>query len=88
MFRAREHVASLLESEGVINDVTAAIAAVVVFETLVVGQGGLTESLVAFDVRFGLGRAVGLSSAGIVYKLLRADITPGSASVKRYHPHE
>ena len=77
--RVREHVASLLESEGIINDVTAAIAAVVVFEVLVIGEGGLTESLTAFGVRFGLGLAVGLSVAGIVYKLLQAEITPQNA---------
>ena len=77
--RVREHVASLLEGEGIINDVTAAIAAVVVFDVLVTGDGGLTESLVAFGVRFAVGVVAGLLIAGIVYKLLRADITPESA---------
>ena len=77
--RVREHVASLLESEGIINDVTAAIAAVVIFEVLVVGDGGLTETVVGFGVRFGLGVAVGLAIAGIVYKILRANVTPESA---------
>ncbi len=77
--RVREHVASLLESEGIINDVTAAIAAVVIFEVLVVGDGGLTETLVGFGIRFGLGVSVGLAIAGIVYKVLRANITPARA---------
>ena len=77
--RVREHVASLLEGEGIINDVTAAIGAVVIFEVLVVGDGGLSESLVGFGIRFGLGVAAGLLVAGIVYKVLQADITPESA---------
>ncbi len=77
--RVREHVASLLESEGIINDVTAAIGAVVVFDVLVTGDGGLAESLVAFGVRFGLGVTAGLAIAGLVYWVLRADITPESA---------
>ena len=77
--RVREHVASLLEGEGIINDVTAAIAAVVIFEVLVVGDGGLGESLIGFGVRFGLGVTVGMLIAGIVYKILKADITPESA---------
>ena len=77
--RVREHVASLLESEGIINDVTAAIAAVVIFEVLVVGNGGFTETLAGFGIRFGLGVAVGLAVAGIVYKILQAEITPERA---------
>ena len=77
--RVREHVASLLEGEGIINDVTAAIGAVVIFEVLVVGDGGLTESLIGFGIRFGLGVAVGMLIAGIVYRILRADITPENA---------
>lgn len=77
--RVREHVASLLESEGIINDVTAAITAVVVFDVLVIGTGGIVEGLTAFGVRFSLGVSVGLLVAGIVHRLLQADITPQSA---------
>jgi len=32
--RVRDHVATALETEGIVNDVTAAIVAVVIFETL------------------------------------------------------
>jgi len=76
--RLREHVSAAMEAEGIINDVTAAITAVVVFEVLVVGDGGLAESFYAFGLRFGLGVVVGLAVAAVVYRLLRADITPGN----------
>ena len=77
--RVREHVASLLEGEGIINDVTAAITAVVIFEVLVIGEGGLTESLIEFGIRFGIGVTIGILIAVIVYQVLKADITPESA---------
>ncbi|WP_442928616.1 cation:proton antiporter domain-containing protein [Natronomonas sp.] len=75
--RLREHVASALETEGIINDVTAAIAAVVIFEVFVVGDGSIVDGLTIFAVRFGLGIASGLVVAGAVYGVLRADLTPG-----------
>ena len=77
--RVREHVASLLEGEGIINDVTAAIGAVVIFEVLVVGDGGLAESLVGFGIRFAIGVVAGLLVAAAVYRIIKADITPESA---------
>jgi NhaP-type Na+/H+ or K+/H+ antiporter len=80
--RVREHVASAMESEGIINDVTAAVAAVVVFEVLVVGDGGTLESILGFLVRFGFGVIVGSIVAGIVYQLLTIEITPENAPQK------
>jgi len=77
--RVRPHVSSLLESEGIINDVTAAIAAVVVFDVFVTSDGGIAESVTAFGVRFGLGVTVGLLIAAVVYRILRANLTPESA---------
>ena len=75
----REHVASLLESEGIFNDVTAAIAAVVIFDVFVTGDGGLAAGVAGFAARFGLGVGVGLAIAGVVYAVINADITPGNA---------
>ena len=76
----REHVASALEAEGVINDVSAAIAAVVIFEVFVEHDGTLLEGLVTFLSRFGIGIA-----AGIVYVVLVRDLAPGnSPQVSRF----
>lgn len=77
--RVREHVASVLESEGLINDVTAAIAAVVIFEVFVDGDGSLLTGWVTFIQRFGTGVVVGIAVAGIVYLILTRDLAPGDA---------
>jgi NhaP-type Na+/H+ or K+/H+ antiporter len=59
--RVREHVAAALETEGIINDVSAAIAAVVVFETLLLDDLGVQSTLVAFVQRVGVGWGPGCS---------------------------
>jgi NhaP-type Na+/H+ or K+/H+ antiporter len=51
----RERVASTLETEGVVNDVTAAILAIVVFEYVLTGDQGVVTIVREFAVRFGLG---------------------------------
>ncbi len=75
--RVREHVASALETEGIINDVTAAIAAAVIFETMVLHDDPLVQSLFIFVEKLGVGLAAGLVAAGIVYVLIEAEVTPG-----------
>ncbi|MDS0281817.1 cation:proton antiporter [Haloarcula onubensis] len=75
----RDRVATALETEGIVNDVTAAIIAVVVFETLnpAAESDGL---LVAFAERLGIGLLVGLVVAGALYYALRfVDLSPGDA---------
>ncbi|WP_090379665.1 cation:proton antiporter domain-containing protein [Natronobacterium texcoconense] len=75
----RDHVAALLEGEGVINDVTAAILVVVVFEVLVAGNGGLSRLVVDFVARLFVGLAVGALVAGIVwYALSHGNLTPST----------
>ena len=76
----RDHVASTLETEGIINDVTAAIAAVVVFEVLVVGDGGLYRSVVEFLLRFAVGVGTGVVAAAVVYRLLGATVSSTDAT--------
>jgi NhaP-type Na+/H+ or K+/H+ antiporter len=75
----RDRVATALETEGIVNDVTAAIVAVVVFETL----NPATESdglLLAFTERLGTGLLIGLIVAGLLYYLLQyIDLSPGDA---------
>jgi NhaP-type Na+/H+ or K+/H+ antiporter/Trk K+ transport system NAD-binding subunit len=68
----RERVASTLETEGVVNDVTAAILAIVVFESVLLGPAGTTAGglLRALVVRFGLGVGVGVGVAVVVRYLL------------------
>ena len=75
----RDQVAAVLETEGIVNDVTAAITAVVLFETVnptVAGEGLIQ----GFALRLGEGLLVGLVVAGILYYLLRyVDLSPGAA---------
>ncbi|WP_256298150.1 cation:proton antiporter domain-containing protein [Haloarchaeobius salinus] len=67
----REHVSAALETEGIVNDVTAAIGAVVVFETLLLDDVGVSVTAFAFVERFGVGVASGLLAAVVIYGLLR-----------------
>ncbi len=78
----RDHVAAVLEGEGVINDVTAAILVVVVFNVLVDGDGGALSFLAEFSLRLALGLGVGAAiGAGIWLLLTRSDIAPGDAAL-------
>ncbi len=73
----RDHVAAVLEGEGVINDVTAAILVVVVFEVLIAGDGSLTHFVADFAWRLGVGLAFGALVAGTVWLVLsHGDLTP------------
>ncbi|SFR50467.1 sodium/proton antiporter, CPA1 family [Halogeometricum limi] len=77
---ARDRVEAALETEGIVNDVTAAILAVVIFEASV---EGVTESgalLTLFAERLGVGVVVGaLVAAVMVYALRYVDLSPGNA---------
>ncbi|MEF8900131.1 MAG: cation:proton antiporter [Halovenus sp.] len=76
--RVREHVAAALETEGIINDVTAAIAAVVIFETLLLDDLGVPATVLSFVERFGVGVGAGLLATLIIYLLLERNVAPGS----------
>jgi NhaP-type Na+/H+ or K+/H+ antiporter len=67
----RERVASTLETEGVVNDVTAAILAIVMFEYVLLGSQGLPTLVREFAVRFGLGILVGATVAAVLWYVLR-----------------
>ncbi len=77
--RVREHVAAALETEGIINDVTAAIAAVVIFETLLLDDLGVPATVLSFLERFGVGLVAGLLATGLIYYLVQHEITPEEA---------
>jgi NhaP-type Na+/H+ or K+/H+ antiporter len=66
----RERVASTLETEGVVNDVTAAILALVMFEYVLLGSSGIPTLVQKFSTRLGLGIVVGCLTAGVVWYLL------------------
>ncbi|MFC7133004.1 MULTISPECIES: cation:proton antiporter [Salinibaculum] len=75
----RDRVAAALETEGIVNDVSAAILAVVVFEVL--NPKSATTGLVEdFTARLGTGVLVGIVvAAGVYYMLLYIDLSPGDA---------
>jgi NhaP-type Na+/H+ or K+/H+ antiporter len=75
----RDRVAAALETEGIVNDVSAAIAAVVFFEVLNPGtsSAGIVQD---FTARLGTGVVVGIVVAAVVYYVLRfIDLSPGDA---------
>ncbi|GAA0647969.1 cation:proton antiporter domain-containing protein [Salarchaeum japonicum] len=75
----RDRVGAAMETEGVVNDVTAAILAIVVFE--VVNPSHASMGLVqSFASRLGAGIAIGALVAGVVWYLLRhVDLSAGGA---------
>lgn len=77
----RDRVGTALETEGIVNDVTAAILAVVVFEVVVLGDTfGTADIIVEFVMKLGKGIIVGAAVAGALWYLLRyVDLSPGNA---------
>ncbi|RDI72127.1 cation:proton antiporter domain-containing protein [Halopelagius longus] len=77
---ARDRVEAALEAEGIVNDVTAAILAVVIFEAIISGIGTAPELLTLFAERLGVGVIVGgLVTATVYYALRYVDLSPGNA---------
>ncbi|WP_418284322.1 cation:proton antiporter [Halorubrum sp. DTA46] len=77
----REHVASTLEAEGIFNDVTAAVLAIVVFETVVLSDEAAAIPS-GFLTRIVAGVGVGMVVASVVYLTLIKLDAPG-ADAKR-----
>jgi NhaP-type Na+/H+ or K+/H+ antiporter len=77
---ARDRVEAALETEGIVNDVTAAILAVVIFEAIIVGATEPNVLLTLFAERLGVGVVVGsLVAATLFYALRYVDLSPGNA---------
>jgi len=77
---ARDRVEAALETEGIVNDVTAAILAVVIFEAILAQEAGASIFVALFAERLGIGMLVGVVVGAIVYYLLRyVDLSPGNA---------
>ncbi|MFB6295690.1 MAG: cation:proton antiporter, partial [Halobacteriales archaeon] len=76
----RDRVATALETEGIVNDVTAAILAVVIFEALVAGVADPSAFVGLFASKLGTGVVVGLVVAGVLWYLLEhVDLSPDNA---------
>ena len=67
----RKRVEAALETEGIVNDVTAAILALVVYEFVVLNSGGLEDILIQFITRWGSGLFIGMIVALTAYYLLQ-----------------
>ena len=76
----RDRVAAALETEGIVNDVTAAILAIVLFEAVLESGSGFQVLLSSFASRLGIGLLVGaLASAILWYLLNHVDLSPSNA---------
>ncbi|XGI83933.1 cation:proton antiporter [Halorutilales archaeon Cl-col2-1] len=74
--RVREGVRGVLETEGIVNDVVAAILAVVIFEVALLGEasGGVLD---VFIQRIGVGVIFGILATAVDWYILRkTDISP------------
>lgn len=76
----RDRVGAALETEGIVNDVMAAILAVVIFDLAVQGETALPILLESFVARLGVGLLVGGITAAVIWYLLKyVDLTPSNA---------
>ncbi|WP_311170561.1 cation:proton antiporter [Halobellus ordinarius] len=76
----RDRVEAALETEGIVNDVTAAILAIVIFEAIRVGLDEPVALVPLFAERLGIGVVVGGVVAAILFYSLRyIDLSPGNA---------
>jgi len=71
VIEVREPVSAALETEGIVNDVTAAVASVVVFEVLVIGGGTAFDTAVVFIGHLSVGVASGIVVAFALVYILR-----------------
>ena len=74
----RDRVAAALETEGIVNDVSAAILAVVIFKLLTAQEVAPTAYLVEFIQRLSIGVFFGLLTAGVLWFLfVRSELSTG-----------
>ncbi len=74
----RDRVAAALETEGIVNDVSAAILAAVIFKLLASQEANPADYLIEFVQRLSVGVLIGLLTAGVLWFLLvRIDLPTG-----------
>ena len=77
---APERVSTLLRTEGLVNDVTAAIVSVAIFEAVTLQETDLVSFAEALLVRLGIGLLVGaVVAGGVWYVLTKVDFSPRNA---------
>jgi len=76
----RDRVAAALETEGIVNDVSAAILAIALFEMYRTPGASLDLFVQSFISRLGIGILVGVLASGILgYLLKHVDLSPTNA---------
>ncbi|WP_435334018.1 cation:proton antiporter domain-containing protein [Haloarchaeobius sp. TZWWS8] len=77
----RDRVEAVLETEGIVNDVTAAIMAVVIFEAILAPEASTVQDYARlFAERLGTGLLIGMAVAGVVWYVIRyVDLSPDNA---------
>ncbi len=77
----RKRVEAALETEGIVNDVSAAILALVVYEFVVIETHGFSSILTQFVTRWGSGIFIGIITAAAAWYLLtQVEIENGKAA--------
>ncbi|XVH30400.1 cation:proton antiporter [Haloferacaceae archaeon DSL9] len=76
----REEVAATLETEGIVNDVTASILAVVLFKAMTARELSPSGYVLLFVERLGMGILTGLAIAAVVWYLLTRVELPAQAA--------
>lgn len=75
-----KQVETAMETEGIVNDVTAAILAVVVFEAVVLSDFTPQEFFAEFIQRMGVGVLVGVVGSAIIYYSIKMIVKSENAS--------
>ena len=76
----RRPVAAALETEGIVNDVTAAVLAVVIFKAVTAQELDPDNFVSAFAERIGVGLGVGILTAAVLWYLIKhIDLSPENA---------
>jgi NhaP-type Na+/H+ or K+/H+ antiporter len=63
----RQKVETAMETEGIVNDVTAAILAIVIFESFIIGETSTSNFAYSFLSRLGIGVIVGIIGSFVMY---------------------
>ncbi len=76
----RDRVAAALETEGIVNDVTAAVLAIAIFNAVVTSNTGAGALVRSFISRLGIGLLVGaVVAVALWYVLNHVDLSPSNA---------